>query len=132
MIGLILTIIIGLGIAFFSRHNTTGISITIGDYTYINLPLYVFTVGAYLLGLFLAWIIEIPQAVVTSLQIMGLGHKISSGNNTITQLQEKIKKLEIENIKFHDRNETIVANKQTSENCRPNIFHNILHRLNLR
>lgn len=132
MIGLILTIIIGFGIAFFSRYNTAGITISIGDYTYFDIPLYVITVGTYLLGLLLAWIIEVPHAIVTTLQIMGLGRKISSGNNTILQLQNKIKSLEIENIKLHERNQIIAANKKPDENNKPNIIHNLLHRLNLR
>lgn len=132
MIRFILTIVIGLGIAFFSRYNSAGITLTIGDYTYFNIPLFVLTVGTYLLGLFLAWIIEIPQAIMTSLHIMGLGHKISSGNNTILQLQDKIKRLGIENIKLQERNQSIIADKQTGGNYRPNIFQNLLHKLNLR
>lgn len=127
-----LTIIIGVGIAFFSRYNTSGITLTIGDYSYFNIPLYVITVGTYMLGILLAWIIEVPQAIGTTLQIMGLGHTIRSGNNTILGLQNKIKKLEIENIKLTQHNHSIITNHHTDGNYRPNIIHNFLHRFNLR
>ncbi len=132
MIGLILTIIIGFGIAFFSRHITSGVTITIGGNTYSDIPLFVITVGTYLLGLLLAWIIEIPQTIVTTLRIMGLGRKISSGNKTIEQLQNKINKLELENKKLRERNQSIIADRPPDENYRPNIIQKTLHRLNLR
>ncbi len=132
MIGLMLTIIIGVGIAFFSRYNTSGITLTVGDDTYFNIPLYVVTVGTYMLGILLAWVIEVPQAIGTAFQIMGLGHTIKSGNNTILALQNKIKKLEIENIKLTQHYHSIITNHQTDGNYRPNIIHNFLQRLNLR
>lgn len=131
MIGLVITIIIGFVIAFFSRHITSGVTITIGENIYSNIPLFVITVGTYLLGLLLAWIIEIPQSIATAFRIMGLGRKINSGNKTIEQLQNKIKKLELENIKLHDHNQ-FVASRQTDVNYRPNIFQKALHKLNLR
>lgn len=132
MLGLIITIIIGLGIAFFSSKNTLGITVTIGDYKYFNIPLYAITVGTYLLGILLAWIIEVPQTIATAFQIMGLGRTIKSGNNTIAQLQNKIKNLEIENTKLHERNKSIIENRPADENNKPNIVHNLLHKLNLR
>lgn len=132
MIGIILTLIIGFGIALLSRFNTSGIAITIGDYTYSDIPLYVITVGTYLTGLLLAWVIEVPQAIATAFQIMGLGHKINSGQNAIIQLQNKINKLEIENIKLQERNKSIVGVSHTSENYHPNIFQTIFHKLNIK
>ena len=133
MIGLILTIIIGFGIAYFSRYVSSGLTITIGENVYSNIPLFIITVGTYILGILLAWIIEVPQSIATAFHIKGLGRTIKSGNNTITQLQEKIKKLETENIKLHERNnKPIVVNKQSDGNYKPNIIHNFLHRLNLK
>lgn len=131
MIGLIITIIIGFAIAFFSRHVTSGLTMTVGENTYSNIPLFVITVGAYLLGLLLAWIIEVPHSITTAFQIMGLGRKISSGKNTIVQLQNKINKLELENNKLRERNQ-IIANRPQDGNYRPNIIQKALHRLNLR
>ena len=133
MIGLLVTIIIGLAIAYFSHLTASDVTITIGENTYSNIPLYLITVGAYLLGILLAWIIEVPQSIATAFQIMGLGRTIKSGNNTITQLQEKIKKLETENIKLRERNsQSIIVNKQADGNYKPNIIQNFLRRLNLK
>lgn len=132
MIGLILTIIIGFGIAFFSRNTGTFFSLTVGDNVYFNVPLYVITVGTYLLGLLLAWIIEVPQSITTAFQIMGLGRTIKSGNKTIVQLQNKITKLEAENTKLRERNQSISADRPITENYHPNVIQNFLHRLNLR
>ena len=64
---------------------------------------------------------------------MGLGRTIKSGNNTIVQLQNKIKKLETENIKLHERNnQSIIVDKQADGNYKQNIIQNFLHRLNLK
>lgn len=127
-----MTVIIGLSIAFLSRFNTSNIILTIGDYTYSNIPLYAITVGTYIIGILLAWIIEIPQGIATAFQIIGLGRTISSGKNTIGELQNKIKRLEIENIKLVERNQTIISNRRPGENSHHNTIHNLLHRLHLR
>ena len=74
-----------------------------------------------------------PQSIATAFQIMGLGRTIKSGNNTIVQLQNKIKKLETENIKLHERNnQSIIVDKQADGNYKQNIIQNFLHRLNLK
>ena len=133
MIGLLITITIGLAIAYFSHRTASGVTITIGENIYPGIPLYVITVGTYILGILLAWIIEVPQSIATAFQIMGLGRTIKSGNNTITQLQEKIKKLETENIKLHERSsQSVIVDKQADGNYKPNIIQNFLHRLKLR
>lgn len=132
MIGFILTLVIGIGIAFFSNASTSGVTLTIGEYKYFNIPLFVVTVGTYLLGIVLAWLIEVPQTIVTAFHVMGLGRTIRSGNNTITQLQNKINKLEMENSKLHDRNQAIIAERKADKNYSSHIIDNFLHRLKLR
>lgn len=132
MIGLILTLIIGLAIAYFSKNSSSDINIALGDSQYFNIPLYMITVGTYLLGILLAWIIEIPQSIATTFQIMGLGRSVKSGNNTIASLQNKINRLEIENSKLHNHNKSILMNRPTDDYIKPNFIHNILHKLNIR
>jgi hypothetical protein len=132
MIGIFFTLLIGLGIIFLSRSSVSDIAITIGDQKYSNIPLYAITLGTYLLGILLAWIIEVPQTIVTALHIMGLGHTINSGKNTIIQLQNKINKLETENIKLREHNHSIITNRKTDLNYRSNIIQNFLQRLNLK
>jgi hypothetical protein len=133
MIGLILTLLIGLGIIFVSRNINSGINLSIGVYKFSNIPLFIITVGTYLLGILLAWIIEVPQSIATAFQIMGLGRTIKSGNNTISQLQNKIKSLEMENTRLQQRNnQSIIVNKQPDGNYKPNIIQNFLHKLHLR
>lgn len=132
MIGLILTIIIGFGIAYFSRQITSGMRVTIGENVFPNIPLYVITVGTYVIGIIIAWIIEVPQSIATSFRIKGLGRNVKSGNNTIAQLQNKIDKLEIENVRLHEHNKSIIVNRPADGSYKPNSIQNFLHRLNLR
>lgn len=133
MIGLLLTLIIGLGIALISWIYMPGvITISPGDNQYYNIPLYAIPLFTYSLGIFLAWIIEIPQSVGTAFHIMGLGRTVRSGNNTISELQNKIIKLEAENAQLRDHNRNINTNRQPIENYQPNVIQNFLHRLDPR
>jgi hypothetical protein len=133
MIGLFVTLIIGIGIAYFSRQTTSGVTVAIGGNLYSNIPLFVITVGTYILGILISWIIEVPQTIATAFRIKGLGQNVKSGNRTIVQLQNKISKLEMENTKYRERNsQSIVVNKQADGSYKPNIIQNFLHRLNLK
>ncbi len=131
MIGLLLTLIIGFGIAYFSRHVSTDITFSVGKYVYPNIPLFFITVGTYILGILLAWIIEIPQSIATTFHIMGLGRKVKSGNTTITELQNKIEKLELEIRTLHQRDKFDFSNKQSDPTYKSNRLRNFLQKHNL-
>ena len=132
MIGLVITLTIAFVIAYLSLNNNPGINIAIGDYQFFNIPLYMITVGTYLLGIILAWIIEVPAQIATGFQIMGLGRTIKSGNNSIVQLQNKILKLEAENAKLHERNLALTSNPHTVNNDQPNIIQKLLRKIKTR
>lgn len=132
MIGIILTLVIGLGIAYFSRFSGSGITLSVGSSTFVNIPLALLTVGTYMLGILLAWIIGIPDMIATAFEITGLGRAVRSGKNTIIELQNKISKLELENARLHGENQNSNNGIRTNENYRPNIFQNFLHRFNQR
>lgn len=129
MIGLIITIIIGFGIAYFSRQITSGMTVTIGQNVFSNIPLYVITVSTYAIGIIIAWIIKVPQSIATSFRINGLGRNVRSGNNTIAQLQNKISKLEMENTKLREsNNQSVIVNKQADGSYKPNTIQKFLNR----
>lgn len=128
MIGFILTIIIGFGIAYLSSTSISSISITLGNYTYSNIPLTAITLSTYLIGMVLAWIIEVPQTIATALKIIGFGRTIKSGDNTIIQLQSKIQKLEIENSKLQGQYQSRIANRATEENVSSNSLRNFFRK----
>lgn len=128
MIGFILTIIIGFGIAYLSSTSISSISITLGNYTYSNIPLTAITLSTYLIGMVLAWIIEVPQTIATALKIIGFGRTIKSGDNTIIQLQSKIQKLEIENSKLQGQYQSRIASRATEENVSSNSLRNFFRK----
>lgn len=126
MIGLILTIIIGLGIAFFSSRNASGITVGIGEYPDVTIPIYIVTVGAYVLGIVLAWIIKVPQAIGTHFRISSLGRTIKTGNTTIEQLQKRIHTLETEIDKLRERTQTSLTHALKNDADKPNSIRNFL------
>lgn len=128
MIGFILTLIIALVLAYFSRNNTAVINLGLGDYGNISLPLPYLTVGTYFLGIIFAWILEVPNSLANAFRIMGLGRTIKSGNNSIKDLQNKIIKLESENTRLREENRSIIISKKTDNYIKPNIFRNLFNR----
>lgn len=131
MIGLLLTIFIGIGIAIISRYSPVRITINPGDNQIYEVPLYYVTVGTYLIGILIASIIEIPQTIVSSLRILGLGRSVESSKNTITKLQNKIEKLETDKSNLNIKNQVIRDNNSNVAST-SNRFQNFLHRIHLK
>lgn len=131
MAELIVTMIIGLGIAFFALHNTTGVSLVMGPYRLENIPLYLIVVSAFLLGLFLAWIIETLESVSNSIKLYAKERTIKSANQTINDLERKVTTLELENAKL--KGEKIEVKEKVTEKTEEKGYHHLggyLHGLN--
>lgn len=97
MLVLIVTVIFGLGIAYFATQNTTTITIKLAGYTLTDLPLYVMVVGSLLVGLLFAWIINLVSSISSSLTIHGKDKTIKEAKKTIADLTKKVHELELEN-----------------------------------
>lgn len=100
MATLIVTVLLGLVIAFFATQNTGTISLYFSNYTFSGIPIYIVVVGALLVGLFLSWIISLINDIGTGFTLMGKENKIKDYKKENTELLKDIHQLELENAKL--------------------------------
>lgn len=129
MIGLILTLIVAAAIAYFTKNGTSNITVSLGADNHFTVPLFIVTVGTFLLGIVFAWIIEVPQSILTKLHIIGLGSRLKSGKSTIEQLENKITKLELENSRLNDRLDNRNAYAKTQDSDKPRSIRSFIDRI---
>src|SRR5258708_1729365 len=126
MIALLLLVIFGLGMAFFSTQNTGLVHITLGQYTLTGIPLYVIVVGALLLGIFASWLISLVDAFYSSHKIHGKDSELHNAQKTITQLQKENHDLELENVRLKNQSHEEVVEQHSQpepqKNLRPSLF----------
>src|SRR5258708_39694239 len=100
MATLITLVVFGIIAALFANQNNSGATIYLGSTTLQNIPLYLVVLGSMLVGLIMAWVINLIEGVFTGVKILGKNQAIKSGQKELEKLQGKIHELEIENAKL--------------------------------
>lgn len=107
MATLLVTVLMGLIIAFFATQNTGVITLNFLNYTLQDIPIYIVVVGALFVGLFLAWIISLINGIATGFTLWGKESKIKDYKMENAELLKKIHQLELENTRLKaENNET--------------------------
>lgn len=106
MITLILTVIFGLGFAYFATQNTSLVTIKLSSYIF-TIPLYLLSLGSLLLGLLISGLIHLVDSIASWLTISGKESRIKESEKTIEMLKERIYQLELENSKLESDTETV-------------------------
>lgn len=131
MLTLILTIALGVGIAYFAIQNTSGVDIRYAGYSWSNIPLYMVALGSMLVGLLLAGILSMIDGVFTMFSMLRKDRKIHQSQQTVKHLEEKLNKLESENIalreKYHEE-KTPTYQEETIAR-KPTLLDRLRHRL---
>lgn len=97
MIALVLLIIFGAGVAFFTLQNTTPVTLTLAQTTFKNVPLFLVMIGSLLTGVLIAGVIYVVQLLSSSLTIWGKDKKIKAAETQTGELLKKVHQLELEN-----------------------------------
>jgi cell shape-determining protein MreC len=100
---IILTVILGLGIAFFATQNGGLISLYFGPYVLPNVSIYLAIVGALLLGLLLAWLFYLLRSFSSSMTLHNRENKLKEANRTIAHLTKSVHQLEIDNARLREK-----------------------------
>lgn len=103
MATLIVTVILGLVIAFFATQNTSAITLNFFNYVVPGIPTYVVVVGALLFGLLISWIISLINDIAAGLTIRGQDNKIKDFKKDNVELTKKIHQLELENTRLQEK-----------------------------
>ena len=129
MFALIVLVIIGLGMAFFSTQNLTGIPITLANYTWTGVPLYLVVIGSLLLGIIVSWLISLVDMFSSMVTIQGKNAALKDALRKIEILKKEKYTLEIENAHLKGNSKVIVKEekREVDPSFRPSFFHRIKH-----
>jgi uncharacterized integral membrane protein len=100
MLVILLSVVFGLAIGYFSTQNATPVTLQFGDFTLLDVPLYLVTIGSLLLGLLIAWIFYFARTVSTSVTIFGKDYAMRKSHRTVTEMDQKLHELEAENARL--------------------------------
>lgn len=100
MATLIVSLFLGLVIAYFATQNTAVIPLNFLNYSIPGIPVYIVAGGALLVGLFFSWIISLINKITTGLTLRGKEHKISDFKKENAELTKQIHQLELENARL--------------------------------
>ena len=100
MATLIITVLLGLFIAYFATQNTGAISLNFLNYSISGVPIYIVVVGALLVGLFLSWIISLIKGIGTGFTMRGKEGKIKDYKKENAELMRQIHQLELTNARL--------------------------------
>lgn len=102
MFFLVVTVIFGALFAIFATQNTIGVPVTIGAYSWTNVPLYIIAIASLLFGLLVAWILSIADWATNSLALHGKNQQIRTVKNEADKNEARIHELEIENARLKE------------------------------
>lgn len=100
MITLLTMILFAWVIAFFATQNTSGVSITLANFTLHGVALYVIVLASVLTGILLSSVISLIGTVSSALTIRGKEQKIREYEKRVDELKKKIHELSHENVRL--------------------------------
>ncbi|MCL4339230.1 lipopolysaccharide assembly protein LapA domain-containing protein [Patescibacteria group bacterium] len=104
MIVLLVTIVFGLGFAYFATQNTLSVTIHISNFTFYGIPLYLVILGSLLVGIILATIIHIIDSLTNFLILRKKENTLKELKKTIAQLIKRVHQLELTSEKQKEEN----------------------------
>ncbi len=100
MITLVMLVLTSIIAAFFATQNTALVSLTLGKYHLVGVPMYLIVLGSLLIGLLVSAIINWVNTLAASLEIHGKDSKIRESKKTVAELMKQVHQLELENTEY--------------------------------
>lgn len=97
MLFLLMTVVIGIGFAFFAVQNTATAPVQIANYSFNNVPLYVVVLGSMLLGLLISSLLRLIDWAATGLTLHDKDSQIRKNEDVVEKLQQRVQDLQLEN-----------------------------------
>lgn len=94
---LILSIIFAAGIAYLAQFNLMPVSVSLGYYTFSDIPLFYVIISSLLTGLVLSYLLHLIDAVFTAITLNKKDKKIQHSRETVLELTKRVHQLELEN-----------------------------------
>jgi len=100
MLILILFLIVGLLVVYISKFNFTPVTVNLGIYTFLDIPLFYVIVGSFLVGLVLSYLVHLVRSIFTSFAFRGKNKEIKKEKDEVLELTKRVHQLELENEKL--------------------------------
>lgn len=104
---IIMFLVVGGFMVYLAQDNLSLVTLHLGDYTLSDIPLFYVIVGSLLLGLGLAYLINLVNSIFVAFAMRGKDHKIKETKIEVVELTKMIHQLEIENERLKN-NSTII------------------------
>ncbi|HUQ85892.1 MAG TPA: lipopolysaccharide assembly protein LapA domain-containing protein [Candidatus Limnocylindrales bacterium] len=134
MFSLIVAILFGLSITFFAFQNAAGVPIVLGNFFLPNTPVYLVVIVSLLVGILMAWFISAIEGMSHFMNIRRKDSVIKDDRKSIAQMEDRIKKLEVENASLRhnkENREVVVENKHSNidhNNHSDTEYHEVTHK----
>ncbi|HKA32567.1 MAG TPA: lipopolysaccharide assembly protein LapA domain-containing protein [Candidatus Binatia bacterium] len=103
MLALLIAVVFGAAVGYFATQNTIPVTIRLAEYAIEEVPLYLVVIGSLLIGLFIGWILFLARAVSSSFAIRGKNNEVRRARETIAELENRVRDLEVENARLRTR-----------------------------
>lgn len=111
MLVLILFLVIGSIFVYISKFNFMLVSVNLGIYTISDIPLFYVIVGSVVLGLVLAYLVYLVQAISTSFTLRSKNKEIKKNKDEVLELTKSVHQLELENEKIKNGSDSEPTDK---------------------
>jgi hypothetical protein len=111
MINIIFLLIAGSALTYISKYNLELVTVDIGVYRLVDIPLFYVIVGSLLIGLVLSYLLQILRNISTYWEIRGKSREIQTGKQEILDLTKTVHQLELANEKLKHEGPQIVDSK---------------------
>lgn len=109
MLVLVVAILYGFVFAYFATQNTLQVTLTLGNFVFTGVPLYLIALGSLLMGTLLALVINLIESVPTNLALRDNETRIIDANQTIENQTKRIHALEMENLQLKDSEPRVIT-----------------------
>ncbi len=108
MLNIIFLLITGSIFAYISKDNLIPVTLNIAQYTLEDIPLFYVIVGSLLIGLILAYIVQLFGSIATAFLLRGNRREIKFGHDEVLELTKRVHQLELENESLKNTGSSIV------------------------
>lgn len=113
MFTLILLLITGAVMAYLAQNNLIPVTLHFGRYVFPGIPLFYIIIGSFVMGLALAYLTHLVNAIFTTFAMYGKDNKIKQTKGEVVNLTKRIHQLELENERLKN-NSTVTKPQDTN------------------
>ncbi len=99
MVVLILLLVVGSVLVYVSKFNFVPVTVNLGFYTFLNIPLFYVIIASVLFGLILSYLVYLVRAISTSFTLRGKNKEIKKEKEEVLELTKNVHQLELANEK---------------------------------